>query len=308
MIQIRRILLPTDFFNCANQALEHAVYLAKRFKAELLLFHAIVLQEYDPQNPAYRLPDFETLAAQLKALAEQQMSAAVEAHRDGRLRIETVQQRGFSAADTILEFARDRDVDLIVMGTHGRRGIGRLLLGSVAERVLRFSRCPVLTIREQADPESVDRTERILVPVDFSEHARCAVAHAREIAGMYGATLNLLHVVEESVYPPFYYARKRPDVFDIRPNIKARSESALEQLFEEVPGPDVDCEIHCFEGHPAKAIARFAELNRSDLIVIATQGLTGLSRMLLGNVSRRVIRRAPCPVFTVKSSGRSLVA
>ncbi len=80
--------------------------------------------------------------------------------------------RGFSTAPAILEYAKHNDIDLIVMGTHGRRGLGHLFLGSVAEEVVRLSSVPVLTVRERETPKPFEKMRRLLVPLDFSQHAR----------------------------------------------------------------------------------------------------------------------------------------
>ena len=306
MILINRILLPIDFSFCSDQLLDHALHLARKYKADLIVYHAIVLYEDDPHNPAHIFPDIQAISDKLHRTARIKMEAAADSHRGLGIRIETIQERGFSASEMILRFVEDHDVDLIVMGTRGRRFPGPLLLGSVAEKVVRHATVPVLTIRGQKNPGTVDTIEHILVPVDFSDHSRNALAHARDVAATFGARLQLLHVVEDVVHPIFYTATGKTSLFDLRPNLKSRSEEELERLFEDTPGPDVDHEVHCVDGHAAGEIVRFASEQNTNLIIMATHGLSELSQVLIGSVTQRVVRRAPCPVFTVNSSGRSL--
>jgi nucleotide-binding universal stress UspA family protein len=305
MLRIKKILLPTDFFPCANQALDHALYLAKKYGAEFHMLHAIVLHEDDPHNPDAHILNLDEIHQRLKEMASASMSASIHERDDGGVRIVMEQRRGVSATDVILTYARNEDIDLIVMGTHGRRGLGHLLLGSVAEEVVRMSDCPVLTIRERAEQQDIDEVTRILVPLDFSEHANNGLRHAKELADTYDAKLDLLHVVEEIVQPAFYeIAGVLPE--KVTAARKDKSAEEMERLFREAAGPDVSVDYHVIVGKASRDIVEFAREEDVDLIAIATHGLTGVKHLLLGSVTEKVVRMAPCPVFTVKSFGRSI--
>lgn len=306
MIRLNRILFPTDFSRCAGQALNHAIYLTKKYEAEMHFLHAIVLHEEDPHNPAFHFPDQKEIRQRLEDLARKEMSANVEQLGGGDLDITMIQERGITADNVILEHAADNDIDLIVLGTHGRRGLGHLFLGSVAEQVVRQASCPVLTIREVEGDRAVETIEDILVPVDFSDHAKIALSHAREIARLHGARLHVLQVIEEIAHSASY-ATGRSSLFELVPDISQMSEKALHRFFNDAPGPEVDADFHIVEGRATHEIIQFAEERKSDLIVIATHGLTGLSHLLLGSVTQRVVRRAPCPVLTIKAFGKFLV-
>lgn len=306
MLAIKRILFPTDFSRCADQALNHALYLARQYGAELHLLHTIVPLEYDANNPSHHFPDMAALAARLQQIASDRMSAALAARAVDGLQITAAQRQGISIAPTILEYVEEQDVDLIVMGTHGRRGLGHLFLGSVAEEIVREAPCPVFTIRERKEPRPVEAIRQILVPIDFSEHARDALLYALQFADSYGAHLHLLHVIETNAVPPFYIGLNISG-YDSTPDLKARVEKALQQLSEELPAAQVPVTTHLLEGYAAHDIVHFAEQQAIDLIVIATHGLTGFKHLLLGSVTEKVVRRAPCPVFTVKAFGKSLI-
>ncbi len=306
MRKLKRILFPTDFSRCANQALSRALNLAREFDAELHMLHAVVLHEDDPYQPAHHLADVEAVKEHLKRTALDQMDSLLKAYSPEGVKVRKAQERGISVAPVILEYARDHEIDLIVMGTHGRRGLGHLLLGSVAEEVVRLAACPVLTVREQKSPKPVEAVQRILVPMDFSEHSRLALANAKELGKVYGARLQLLHVVEESVHPAFY-ATGKSSIFELIPDILDKSRKALEDMWRETGSAELEYETHVVEGRAARDIVKFADEHDSDLIVISTHGLTGIEHLLIGSVTEKVVRMASVPVLTLKAFGKSLL-
>lgn len=300
-MDIKRILLPTDFSECSNAALDHALFLAEHFKAGLDLLHVVVLHEIDPWESARDgFPDREDIERRLREMAAGEMKGLLEERETGRLEIRERQRRGVAAAPAIVEYATEEDVDLVVMGAHGRRGFRRFLLGSVAEEVVRLAPCPVLTLRS-ADPASaLHKVDDVLVPFDFSKHSKTALAAAAETASSYGARLHLLHVIEPIMEPhPYVPVHYRPESFDL-PQLKARVEEDLGPIIAEVVGDTVPCETHVLEGHPAWCIVDQAEKLGADLIAMATHGRTGLAHFFLGSVTEKVVRGAHCPVLTIK--------
>lgn len=283
-----------------------ALYLTKEYRAELHLIHVALPFEYDPNNPTLKLPSLDELQKQLKSIAAQQMASLATHKEIKKAKIVEAELPGFSIAPTVLGYAKENDVDLIAMGTHGRRGLGHLFLGSVAEEVVRLAPCPVLTIRESKEPKPVGDVKRILVPIDFSRHAVEALAHAKELARTYGATLQVLHIIEEVVHPSFYVTGKS-SLLEWMPEIKGESKKEMGRLLERAPGPEVATELFVEEGRAASDVVKFAKDHESDLIVIATHGLTGLQHLLIGSVAEKVARMAHCPVFTVKAFGKSLI-
>jgi nucleotide-binding universal stress UspA family protein len=306
MKQLKKILYPTDFSRCANQAFWRAMYLARKYQSELHMLRAIVLHDDDPYNAASHYRDIEALHNKLKEMGSKEMSALVKSYHAEDINITKVNQRGLVPASVILEYALENDIDLIVMGTHGRRGLGHLFLGSAAEEVVRLAKCSVLTIREMKDSAPAEALNNILVPIDFSDFAQLSLNYAKEIATAYNARLQLLHVVEQAVHPSFY-ASGMVSIVDLIPDIEKKSIEAMERLVQKTKGLEINADFHVIEGHAAKDIIKFAESHNSDLIVIATHGLTGIKHLLLGSVAEKVVRMAPCPVFTVKPFGKSLL-
>jgi nucleotide-binding universal stress UspA family protein len=209
--------------------------------------------------------------------------------------------RDVAAAPALLRYAEEHAIDLIVMGTHGRSGLRRMLLGSVAEEVVRWAPCPVLTVR--ANGPTVDEIASILVPVDFSESSKAAVRQAVRLARLFGARLDLLHVGETVPVPAFYDTGFI--VYEYGPQF---AEHALEQLHGLVddelagdPGAALEVRVHVGVGQSPSVIVKEAERLGSGLIVMGTRGLSGLKHLLLGSVAERVLRLARCPVLVTKS-------
>lgn len=300
MLKITKILYPTDFSDFSNAALPAALRLAEKHGAELHLLHAQVLHADDE---AVIERSYEELAREARA----DLEVMAEGGEVGAVRLVPVVRRGISAAPAILEYAAEEDVDLIAMGTHGRRGLRRVLLGSVAEEVVRAAGCPVLAVRREEGEAELTDFGRIVVPVDFSGHSKLGVRHAVELAEAFGADLRLVHVLEQVTYPDFYFPVSVPEwnVGTLRGEARKR---LVELASEFARGTDLEVEVEVRVGRAAAEIVDVAEGVGADLIVIASHGLHGLERVLLGSVAERVIRQAPCSVLTVKAFGKRLTA
>jgi len=302
MLNIRRVLFPTDFSNGSKRAFPQAAFLAAWHDAELHILNVTGRHRYDYRENKDNFPiPIDTLTEWLR-----RPSKSVSGGKWPDLKERPLVQHQVESsapAERIVEYADERDVDLVVMGTHGRRGIDRMLFGSVTEEVVRTAPCPTLTVRADADVSPGQAVARILVPVDFSEASEAAVDHAKEIALTYGAEINLLHVVEEPFYPSNYgldaMSFPTQEVVD-------RVEKQLGEMVREKIGYE-HAMVEATVGHPVDGILDYVDTREIDLVVLATHGRTGLDRMLLGSVAERVLRRSPAPVFVVKPDRKSLV-
>ena len=297
MLRLDRILFPTDGSESAEAARRHASFLADRHHARLHILH---VEE--------READWEDVID----ISEADVLANL--HMDGEIAdvgVPQVEEHTLahpSAAEGILSYAAEQDIDLVVMGTNGRRGVRRLVMGSVAEEVVREAECPVLTIvaRSSEEEEAVAAgVDWILVPVDFSDQTDSLLAHAREVALAYDAGIDLVHVIQPVSLPTAYGSA--PIDFDPE-QVQEEAHTTIENRADRLREAGVRVETETRIGHPAEEILRMAESTRPDLIAIATHGRTGVRRLLLGSVAEKVVRMAPVPVFTVKSYGRTLVA
>jgi nucleotide-binding universal stress UspA family protein len=286
------ILAATDFSKPAERAGDFARDLSRRFQAQLHLLHVIVILE-DPhleEDHRHRLEELVASGddARLRDLengSENQPGLEVTPHM----------VRGLAPAEVIVETASNLGCELIVMGTHGRRGLPHLLLGSVAERVVRTSAVPVLTVRGDADIE-LKGAPRFLVPHDFSEASIDAVRLAAAWADALGAEITLLHVVEPVVYPEFYSVDVLSD--DLMERLVERSERALSSAAEDLLG-NARAHVMVEVGRAAKTIVDIADPEHFDLVIMATRGLSGLEQALLGSVAESVLRRCRVPMLAV---------
>jgi nucleotide-binding universal stress UspA family protein len=306
MLKIKKILYPTDFSSCSKQAYAHALFMAEQYKAELHIYHAITIHTGDAYDPGYDFPNLEDYNIHLEKHAEEESEELIKYHKTSESKIIKVQERGYSPSALILQYAQNNNIDLIVMGTHGRRGLGYLFLGSVAEEVTRFAKRPVYTIREEKPAIPVEKINRILVPVDLSKFSNQALVYANELCKDYDAQLDVIHVVEDRIHPALY-ATGKSSIFDFMPEIKKKSTGLIKKMIDEISGPKVKYKIKIVEGVPAREILKFTENNNVNMIVLTTHGASGLNQFFLGSVAEKIIRRSICPVFTIKSFGKQLV-
>jgi nucleotide-binding universal stress UspA family protein len=287
-----RILCATDFSPTGERAQRAAFALARRFAADLHLLHVQVLLD-DPHLAEERRDEIQRLLATADRERRLALEAAAAGHTDP-LHCHVVPAS--SAADGIVTTCTDLGCDLIVIGTHGRRGLSHLLLGSVAERVVRTAPVPVLTVRQDGlVPEA--GIARILVPHDFSEHSAAAVRVAAAWAGAVNAELTLLHVVEPIVYPEFHSADLIPDTLIGR--LRDRSQSALDEAAAGLLG-GVRAHTRIVVGRAGDSITAEAQPGAYDLVVMGTRGLSAIEHLLLGSVAESVLRRCPVPLLTVR--------
>jgi nucleotide-binding universal stress UspA family protein len=305
MPDLERIVFPTDFSECSDHALDYAVFMAGQFDSQLHLLHAQVLHGEDPANDAHGFPEAHALLDRLERVAHSELGARAQRSDVAVLRIRQAQRRGFDAGSVILDFAKEIDAGLIVMGTHGRRGARRLLLGSVAEDVLRRSPNPVLLVREAGERTHLESIESILVPIDFSAASRNALAKAADLATSLGARLRLLHVVNIPALPSVY---GQPLVLDMS-DLSRRALTALENLAAEHKLDDA--ELAAVVGDPATEIVAESVKAKVGMIVMPPHTGGYLSDFLTGRTTDQVVRRAPCPVLTTglastTSAGRTV--
>jgi nucleotide-binding universal stress UspA family protein len=281
-----QILVPTDASDAAEKAVEGALGLATGFDASLRVIHVVELDDVPAcvksEASAEQVEHGEAL---LSAIADRADERGIPVTTEVIETSEPVHQE-------IVEYATDHDVELVVMGTHGRTGINRLVLGSVAERTLRVSPIPVLTVHEETD--IVPDFETVLVPTDGSETANAAADHAIRIAAETDAALHIVHVVDLTAITDEYGSGA------VLEALEEAGERAVDNVVERANEAGVrSVEASVMSGTPARAIVDYADDREIDLVVMGTHGRTGLSRYLLGSVTEKVVRLAGTPVLTI---------
>lgn len=285
-LAVRTIVFPTDGTAVADHALDQAAFYADLFDAVL---HVVSVHTYIGDAVVSTVIHHSRPARLDPPSALGYIEASVEA---------------LTPEQGILDYAAKVDADLIVMATHGRRGLAHWLDGSVAEGVARQATCPVLTMSPSVASASA-RAARILVATDFSDTAYLACAHAVALARRHGAAIDLLHVVEAQIEPGL-----PGTVIGWGPGTTRRFEDARKALGEfvaDLDATDLTITYHVVTDAPAHGILDAAERLGADLIVAGSHGRTGLRRLVLGSVAETLVQRAPCPVMIVKASGKSLL-
>jgi nucleotide-binding universal stress UspA family protein len=307
MIEIRRILCPIDFSDFSRRAFDHAVAIARWYGSTIRVLHVSAIAPvvvYAP-GPAPVPTAVLTREDRDQLLASMQQFAETEADSDVSLEFEITE--GHAAAE-ILSSAGSPATDLIVMGTHGRSGFERLLLGSVAEKVLRKAACPVLTVPHHG-PDTVPAPPvlftRILCAIDFSDYSMHALNYAMSLAQEADARLMVVHVIE---VPPEAPADFREGGFGppqtLTEYIAAAEEERRQRLTDAVPDAvRAYCTVETImpTGKPYREILHVASERQSDLIVIGIHGRSAADLLFFGSTAQHIVRQASCPVLTLRT-------
>jgi nucleotide-binding universal stress UspA family protein len=301
MIVLTNVLVATDFGPTSAAALAYGRALARSFDASLHVLHVVenFFLRSTPSDP------HAVVAAKTRALHEQ-----LTADDRDSLRASAVVKVSDDVADAITGYARLQTINVIVLGTHGRTGMQQLLVGSVAERVVRTAPCPVITIREtgqavvqvhQKSEAAMIALKNILVATDFSEPSDAALSYGRELARTFGAHLLVTHVVDNVMtraYGGDGFVFADPALQeDVEAAALRQVEALISAEDRQMLGarPVVLC-----SNTAAFAIVDYARGNNVDLIIIGTHGRGAVAHLLMGSVAERVVRTAPCPVLTVR--------
>lgn len=300
MINIRRILCPTDLTTESNQALRYALALAEAYDAELLLCHQAELEMVASASAIHgRLRRKFTTKDEFTKIFESMLHRILKPEEGAALKWQGIVMDGDDVGEAITRTAADCAADMIVMRSR-RRPHRAAIMGSTAESVCRTAPCPVLVthIDERDWVQPLSRRisiERVLVPYDFSDYAELALKYALSFAQEYQAELHLLHVLPpHTVNEPEIAWSNRSD---------SAYHNAARRLQRAVPQEAyLWCEVKTAvsEGSPYREILDYAETNAIDLISIGAHGAGFGIRALFGSNVDRVLRQAPCPVLVAR--------
>lgn len=278
------ILVPTDGSDCAQAAVGYAADLARRYDARV---HALCVVDSRTLENA---PQYDQIKKEREEVAEKTCN-------DISVSGVAVEQavRTDIPHKAILRYATEQDIDLIAMGTHGRTGVERYLLGSVTEKVVRLSDVPVLTVKAEDDGEVTYPYTDILVPTDGSEGSEAAIDPAVDVASTYDARLHALSVIDTMAMG-----------VDVRSGaileaLEESAQSAVQTIEEQATQASVTAVETAIEhGNPYRGIRSYVEEHDIDLVVMGTHGRSGIERYLLGSVAEKTVRTSPVPVMTVR--------
>ncbi len=293
MLEIKLILCPVDFSEFSIRAYHHALSLAAHYQAKVVVQNIVEIWRYPYADYVASQGDYQEFCRALREGGEEKLREFVKQHPHDDVQPELAVHEGV-AADCILSFVKARKPDLIVMGTHGRRGFDRMVLGSVADRVMRRAPCPVLTICK-APMESTAGEERhhehhlnrILYCTDFSENSEPALNYAISATEEYDAELTLLHVLEDVRSP----ARTQEAI--------AIATAKLDKLIPAEKRKKLKVKTAVRIGKPYQQIIQFALEGKTDMVAMGVSGRGALDRAVFGSTTYRVIQLGPCPVLAV---------
>ncbi len=287
------ILVPTDGSAGADASIGHALELGQTYEATM---HALYVVDTSAEPMELAADERDELYAPSERAGREatiRITDQAEAHdlQAARAVREGVPHR------TILEYADEQAVDMIVMGTHGRTGADRVRLGSTTERVLALADVPVLSVRLPDDggdaPAAGGPYDRIVIPTDGSDAAERAAENALEIAEKYDADVHAVYVVDTTTY------NLEDSPRSIVGLLKEGGQNATEAVAEMARDRDLDATTEVRRGVPAEELLEYVSSVDVDLIAMGTRGRAVGSGRLLGSTTARVVRRSPVPVLTV---------
>jgi nucleotide-binding universal stress UspA family protein len=306
MPRINHVLCPVDFSDTSDHAIEHATAIAAWYGSRITALHVVTpvtVPAFTALTPSYpaqiRLGDAERRQLE-DAIAQRFRTAGTPG-----LPVTTAIDEGLPVP-LILEHALRDEADLIVMGTHGASGFQHLLLGSVTEKVLRKAPCPVLTVPPRAQATSRLPYKHILCAVDFSESSLVGLEHALSLARESDAALTLVHVIEwpweEPPAPPFdeLPPAQAMQLIEFRKHREEESRKHLEALVPAGAREWCTPSVHVVHGKPWVEVLRAASAAPTDLIVVGIHGRRALDLTVFGSTTNQVVRRAMCPVLTIR--------
>ena len=301
-LQIKTILVPLDFSNASLHALKYTIALAEEFKATIHLLHVEAADEFVAVAGAGGMI---MSCADAIALMQDRLGQ-IQEHHDVGFWPDNCHIRVGKPSDEIVRLARELQIDLVVLPTRGHSGLKRVLLGSTAERVVRYASCPVLiprggkfdAITWNGKTPEIFRPRRILVPVDFSECSFEGLKYAALLANRFDAKLRLLHAINPYLQvSEFDHAASRFMPLLENAQLHARKEMRRMRHLDFMRG--IRCESEVCIGSAIDAICNASAKSDLDLIVTSTHGHTGFSHAMIGSTAEHVVRYAACPVLVV---------
>jgi len=283
-VSLQNILLPTDFSSCSELAFLYASSLCRRYGSTLCTVTVVpeeITDYVQPPDPFY-----------LRHSAEKKMAELAGSEQLQGIKHRQLVREGF-VSETLLTLIDRLGIDLVVLGTHGRGGVKKLVLGSVAEEIVESARCPVLTVGPKVLPKADVKLQRILCAIDLLHGSATELTYALWLTEQEHAHLTLLHVLKPPSHVPPEYAESEKNMTTKR----------LRQLLPPETSADMEPEFAVEIGTPGEHILKVAERQNADLIVIGPHhtAFARASTHLPWATPHQVLCHARCPVLTVQN-------
>jgi nucleotide-binding universal stress UspA family protein len=279
-VAIRNVCVATDFAECSERPVQHALALARHFGATVHLLHLVL-----PSKFAY-LPEMIPAAEEAAGRdSDQYLARLTGAHKLEGIELRRWIEEG-EISDVIGDFVQKHHIDMLVVGTHGRSGIPRFLLGSSAQQIFHAVRCPVLVVGPRAPAAGSQlQLKKVLFSTDLSPESLAAVPWVLTAVREWHTELDVLHVCGSG----------KPEHAERMQQLRARLESALDE--KERAG----LRLHLLRGKPMPCVTDFAFYNHEDAIILGLNPHRGLYDGPFWSHAYEIIRHAPCPVLSVRS-------
>jgi nucleotide-binding universal stress UspA family protein len=302
VIEFKQILCPTDLSEASVRSLTYAAAFARWYDARLTVLHVVPTFAPMTVGPGVLNGPLQMVMPMSRLAVLDELRRTTDTAGLGSAPVNLSAHEGDPARE-IVDQALAMDADLVVMGTHGRSGFERLLIGSVAEKVLRKAPCPVLLVPPHASPTAHPDVsfKHILCAMDFSPSALQALGFALDLARQSDGVVTILHALE-------WLAEEDPrenahfNVPEYRQYLIDDARRRVQALVAEKSSTSGSIEHHVVHGRAHREILRMAADSGTDLIVMGAQGRGGLGLTLFGSTTQQVVRAATCPVLTVRGA------
>jgi nucleotide-binding universal stress UspA family protein len=277
--EIKKILVPTDFSEIGLLALDHATFMARLFKADLYLLHVVESFEYaySEFEPEILIKDMDDIQDKMTEKLEK-LAASIS--KQYGINVNTLMGNGRPASG-IADAVKDNHIDIIIMGTHGAKGVEEFIIGSNAHKTVNISPCPVITVQGHA--KNIGFTN-IVMPIDNSQHSRQKVDYVIEIASHYGSKIHILGLVDSN-------EETDEKKFAIK----------LEQVEKVIKNAELPFTKKVITGSNIAAEAmKYSEEVKADLLVIMTDHESTISGVFLGALSKQIVNHSKIPVMSIK--------
>jgi nucleotide-binding universal stress UspA family protein len=281
------IVVGYDGSEFSRAALMESANRIRKHGGKLILLNAVFFDEEEfgnaPEQLEKRMASAQNVCSQAKDMVQKEFGIEIESYvHEGE------------PPEVIAKTAQEKNADLIAMGTHGRRGIKRLIMGSVTSGVIGNSSCDVLVVKKPCT-KCTGEFNSILLPFDGSEHSKKALSHASALSKDDGSEITALYVI-----PRYEEMLGFMKTDSIKKSLYHEAERIIELAKQGVSHNGITLATAIEEGHAADKIVETANRMKNDLIVIGSYGWRGVNKALLGSTTERVIMNASCPILVVK--------
>jgi nucleotide-binding universal stress UspA family protein len=302
-VQPKKIICSTDFSDFSNYAISYATALAREFKSKLYFCHVIDLSSAAVYGEAVLA--LEEQQKRMIAYAREELSELMADHDVDWEPLISVGNPGYEIA----RLAQEMGADLTVAASHGRSGLKRFILGSVTERLMRTLHCPLLVVRSPdrgflKPSEQEIKMKSILVGCDFSPDSTLALEHGLSLAQEFQSVLHLAHVLQPPVYENLIKTSVQCN--DAEQDLRDQLIEKLASLVPDEARSWCTPVTNLLAGQPHEELIKYAVVHNLDLIVLGSRGQTLVEALCVGSTTDRVIRRAPCPVLSVRPTTETI--